>query len=356
MKRIVLRDGPAHSGSSDARDIGTMEFRDPVFLILLLIIPVLVFAKLKQKRGVALKFSALQELKSALPASGVKWNYLQLVLRCAAIFLVVLSLARPERGIAHTKVFSEGIDIVLAIDVSSSMDARDMTDDLNVNRLDVAKEVVKKFIEERKNDRIGITVFARYAYTQAPLTLDHDVLIELVDRLKIVQAGGEEDGTAIGSAIITSVARLKESKAKSKVIVLLTDGRNNYGEIGPESAAEIAKSLEVKIYTIGVGKEGSAPYPVKNIFGETTFARVPLDLDKKMLMQIAEITGGKYFRAQNETALEEIYNRINKMEKVEIEEEKYTEYRELFPYLLLPAFLLLLAEVVLSQTVLRRLP
>lgn len=333
-----------------------MKFLNPTVLVLLLIVPVLVVLRLKLRRGVTLKFSALEELKLALPRGGGKLRYVQLALRSAAIFLIVLSLARPVRGIAHTKVYSEGIDIILALDVSSSMDARDMADDLSVNRLEVVKEVVKRFILERRNDRIGIIAFARYAYTQAPLTLDHNVLVDLVERLNIVPRGGPEDGTAIGSAIITSVVRLKESGAKSKVVVLLTDGRNNYGEIGPESAAEVARSLEIKIYTIGTGKEGLAPYPVRDLFGQMTFARVPLDLDKETLMEIAEITDGEYFRAQNERALQRIYERINKMEKVEIEEEKYTEYRDLFPYLLLPAFLLLLVEVAVSQTVLRRLP
>ncbi len=333
-----------------------MEFRDPIILLLSLIIPLLVFLHLRQKRGVTLKFSALEELKLALPKGRGKLRYVQLVLRCAAIFLIVLGLARPVKGIAHTKIFSEGIDIILAVDVSSSMDARDMTDDIRINRLDVVKDVVRKFIPERKKDRIGIVAFARYSYTQAPLTLDHNVLVDLVDRLRTVPRGGKEDGTAIGSAIITSVARLKESDAKSRVIILLTDGRNNYGEIGPESAAEVAKSLEIKAYTIGVGKEGAAPYPAKNIFGQPIFVQQPLDLDEETLIRIAEITDGKGFRAQNERALEEIYDRIDKMEKVKIEEEKYMEYKDLFPYFLMPAFLLLMVELVMSNTVLRRLP
>jgi Ca-activated chloride channel family protein len=332
-----------------------MQFRDPIFLILLLLIPLLAIWRLKRARPVTLKFSALDALKAALPKHGGRRKYVPLALRCAAIALIAIGLARPLKGIAHTKVFSEGIDIVLAIDVSSSMDARDMTRDLNINRLDVVKEVVKKFISERKSDRIGVVAFARYAYTQAPLTLDHDILADLVERLKIVPRGGDEDGTAIGSAIITGVARLKESKAKSKVIILLTDGMNNFGEISPEGAGRLAKQLKVKIYTIGAGTKGRAPYPVQ-MFGRVTMTSVPVDIDEESLRKVAETTGGRYYRAQDERALQEIYDRINKMEKAEIEEEKYMEYRELYPFFLIPALCLLLAEIVVGQTLLRRLP
>lgn len=332
-----------------------MQFRDPVFLILVLLVPLLVIARLWRARPVTVKFSALDALRLALPAGVGRLKHLPLALRCAAIVLIVISLARPLRGIAHTKVYSEGIDIILAIDVSPTMDARDMTNDLRVNRLDVVKGVVKRFIPERKNDRIGVVAFARYAYAQAPLTLDHDVLIDLVERLKIVPRGGDEDGTAIGSAIITGVARLKESKAKAKVIVLLTDGMNNYGEISPEGAAQVARQLKIKIYTIGAGTKGDAPYPVQ-MFGQWTMTRVPVDIDEESLRTVAETTGGCYYRAQDERALKEIYDRINTMEKVRIEEEKFMEYRELFAYFLIPAFLLLLVETVVSQTILRRLP
>lgn len=332
-----------------------MKFNDPLILLLLLLIPVLVFVRTRRSRVSTIKFSAFDALKSSLPQRRRKSRYLLLGLRCSALFLVVLALARPLKGVSHTKVFSEGIDIMLAIDISSSMDARDMTDDPRINRLAAVTQVVEKFIEERKNDRIGIVVFARYAYTQAPLTLDHNVLIDLVERLKIVPMGGSEDGTAIGSAILTSVARLRDSKAESKVIILLTDGMNNYGEIGPESAADVAKSLGVKIYTIGAGRKGPAPYPFK-VMGQWTLRNVPIDIDEESLEKIAETTGGRYYRAQNEKALGEIYDRINLMEKVEIEEEKYTDYSDLFPCFLLPALALLLVEIVLGNTVLRRLP
>jgi Ca-activated chloride channel family protein len=347
--------GSAISWFQNHWDFIYMQFRDPIFLILLLFIPLLAIWRLKRARPVTVKFSALEELRAALPRRGGKRKYVPLALRSAAIALLVIGLARPLKGIAHTKVFSEGIDIILAIDVSSSMDARDMTRDLKINRLDVVKEVVKKFIEERKNDRIGVVAFARYAYTQAPLTLDHDILVDLVERLKIVPRGGDEDGTAIGSAIITGVSRLRESKAKSKVIILLTDGMNNAGEISPEDAARLAKQMKVKIYTIGAGTKGEAPYPVQ-MFGRVTMTTVPVYIDEEVLRKVAELTGGQYYRAQDERALQEIYDRINKMEKVKIEEEKYMEYRELFPFFLIPALCLLLMDIIVGQTFFRRLP
>lgn len=332
-----------------------MHFRDPIFLALLLLVPLLAVWRLKFSRPVTVKFSALEALRAALPKHGGRLRYVPLALRCAAIALAAVGLARPLKGIARTKVYTEGIDIILAIDVSSTMDARDMTRDLKINRLDVVKGVVKKFIPERKNDRIGVVAFARYAYTQTPLTLDHDILVDLVERLKTVPRGGGEDGTAIGSAIITGVARLKELKAKSKVIILLTDGMNNFGEINPEGAAKLAKQLKIKIYTIGAGTKGMAPYPVE-MFGRVTMAGIPVDIDEDTLRRVAETTGGQYYRAQDERALQEIYDRINKMERVKIEEEKYMEYRELFPFFAVPALLLLLAEIVVGQTLVRRLP
>lgn len=333
-----------------------MRFQSPLLLLLLLAIPLIAWLRRARRRPAAVLFSALGALREALPPGGIRFARLPFALRCAAAVLIVLALARPVKGIGRTKVFAEGIDIVLALDVSSSMDSRDMTDDLRVNRLDAVKDVVKRFIPERANDRLGIVAFARYPYTMSPLTLDHDLLLDIVDRLKIVTRGGDEDGTAIGSAIVTSLGRLKDSKAKSKVIILLTDGANNFGEVSPEAAAGIAKSLKVKIYTIGAGTEGEVPYPVTDDFGRLRFVRASFPIDEKTLRAIAETTGGEYFRAQDEKALREIYRRINAMEKVRIEEDKFTEHRELFPFLLIPALALLFAEAVASATLARRLP
>ena len=332
-----------------------MRFQSPLLLLLLLAIPLVAFIRMKRRRPATVKFSALDALRKALPPGGIRFARLPFLIRYAAAVLIVLALARPVKGVGRAKVFAEGIDIVLALDVSSSMDARDMTDDLRVTRLDAVKEVVKRFIPERRNDRIGIVAFARYAYTMSPLTLDHDLLLDIVDRLKIVPRGGDEDGTAIGSAIVTAVARLKDSKAKSKVVILLTDGMNNFGEVSPESAAGIAGSMKSKIYTIGAGTKGLAPYP-RTIMGQIFFDRVPIDIDEETLRKVAETTGGQYYRAQDEKALMQIYNRINAMERVRIEEDKYSEYREIFPFLLIPALALLFLEAGLSATLLRRLP
>ena len=331
-----------------------MRFQSPLLLLLLLAIPPAAWLRLR-RRPPAVNFPAFNALREALPAGRIRLSRLPLILRCLAAACIVLALARPVQGVGRARVFAEGIDIVLALDLSSSMDARDMTGDLRVNRLDAVKEVVKQFIPARRNDRIGIVAFARYAYTMSPLTLDHDLLLEIVDRLKIVPRGGEEDRTAIGSAIIAAVARLKDSEAKSKVVILLTDGVNNIGEIGPESAAEIAKSLKIKIYTIGAGTKGLAPSPV-SVMGRVVFERAPTDIDEETLRMIARTTGGQYHRAQDEEALRRIYDRINAMEKVQIEEDRFSEHRELFPFLLIPAFVLLFAEAAAGATVLRRLP
>lgn len=333
-----------------------MRFQSPLLLLLLLAIPPVALACMKRRRPATVIFSALDALREALPRGGIRFARLPLILRCAAAVLIVVALARPVKGVGRAKVFAEGIDIVLACDMSSSMDSRDMTDDLRVNRLDAVKDVVKRFIPERRNDRMGVVAFARYPYTMSPLTLDHDLLLDVVDKLKIVPRGGDEDSTAIGSAIVTSVARLKDSKAKSRVVILLTDGANNYGEVSPESAAGIAKSMKIKIYTIGVGTKGPVPYPVTDEFGRPVFARASFPIDEETLRKVAEATGGQYYRAQDEKALKQIYDRINAMEKVRIEEDKFSEHRELFPFLLIPALALLFGEAVLSATLLRRLP
>jgi len=221
------------------------------------------------------------------------------------------------------------------------------------NRLYVSKEVVKDFIEWRENDRIGMVVFAGQAYTQCPLTLDYDVLLQFLEKVEI---GMVEDGTAIGSAIGVCVNRLKTSKAKSKVVILLTDGRNNAGGIDPLTAAELAKTFGTKIYTVGAGTKGLAPYPVKNLFGLKTYRSIQIDIDEEGLTEIAKITGGRYFRATDTASLKEVYRQIDSLEKTKMEEAKYTEYSELFTYLLIPAFGILLLEVVLANTRFRRIP
>ena len=275
-------------------------------------------------------------------------------MRCIVILLIAIGLARPQKGVEESKLVGEGIDIVLVIDVSGSMRAEDFQiAGESYNRLHVVKAVVKDFIKGRSNDRIGIVVFAGRPYTLCPLTLDYGWLIQNLDRAKI---GMLEDGTAIGTAIATGCNRLRESSADSKVLILLTDGRNNTGRISPETAANLAKTLNVKIYTIGAGTKGMAPYPSRDLFGNKIYQPVKIEIDDESLTQVAQETGGRYFRATDTENLRQIYDDIDKMEKTEIETPQYLEYKEFYPYFLIPALIGFLAELALANTRLRRLP
>jgi Ca-activated chloride channel homolog len=264
--------------------------------------------------------------------------------------LAVLALARPQAGTREIDVKSEGIDIVLAVDASGSMKAEDFKPN---NRLFVAKEVAAQFVDGRQGDRIGIVVFAGEAFTQCPLTLDYGILKELIGAIDF---GIEPDGTAIGMAIANSVNRLRRSEAKSKVVILLTDGINNSGAIDPLTAAEAASALNIKIYTIGVGVEGEAPYPVDDpVFGRR-YVRMPSDVDDEALGKIAERTGGLYFRATSPEALREIYARIDRLEKTKVETREYVDYSDLGPELTVWAAALLTLTVLAGATFLSRLP
>jgi len=329
--------------------------KDPLILCLIIILVPLILANyIFRKDSGILRFSSLGYFKRIEQGSSVKYRHILIALRVLVIILLVFALARPQSGKAHSKVTTEGIDIVLALDVSGSMLAEDFQlKNKRRNRLYVAKEVVKDFIEWRENDRIGMVVFAGQAYTQCPLTLDYDVLLQFLEKVEI---GMVEDGTAIGSAIGVCVNRLKSSKAKSKVVILLTDGRNNAGGIDPLTAAELSKTFGMKIYTVGAGTKGLAPYPVKNLFGLKTYRSIQIDIDEEGLTEIAKITGGKYFRATDTASLKEVYQQIDSLEKTKMEEAKYTEYSELFIYLLIPALGILLFEVVLANTRFRRIP
>jgi Ca-activated chloride channel family protein len=332
-----------------------MTLKDPLVLSLIIIlIPLILANYILRKDSGNLRFSTLNYFKKIEQGSFVKYRHVLIALRVLIIVLLVIALARPQSGKAHSKVTTEGIDIILALDVSSSMLAEDFN--LNKkrrNRLYVAKEVVKDFIEWRQNDRIGMVVFAGQAYTQCPLTLDYDVLLQFLEKVEI---GMVEDGTAIGSAIGVCVNRLRTSKAESKVVILLTDGRNNAGEIDPLTAAELSKTYGMKIYTVGAGTKGLAPYPTKNLFGLKTYRSIQIDIDDEGLTEIAEITGGKYFRATDTESLKEIYRQIDSLEKTKMEEAIYTEYDELFHYLVIPALGMLLFEVVLANTRFRKIP
>jgi Ca-activated chloride channel family protein len=268
--------------------------------------------------------------------------------------LMIVGLARPQRGHSRTEVTANGIDIVLALDVSGSMQALDfLINGRRQNRIDVVKAVVAKFIDERTDDRIGIISFAGAPYLISPITLDHDWLQQNLERVTI---GGTDDGTAIGSAIAASVNRLRMTTAKSKVVVLLTDGVNNTGKISPIAAAEAAKALGVKVYTIGVGVRGKAPIPVRDQAGNMRIIMAQVDVDEKTLQTIASETGGKFYRATDTDSLQKIYEQINQYEKTAQTVQKFERYDELYPWAVIPAMAILALGSLLSQTRYRRLP
>lgn len=271
-----------------------------------------------------------------------------MLLRTVALSMIIIAIARPRSSSKMDKIDTEGIDIVLAMDVSTSMLARDFTPD----RISAAKDIAIEFISQRPSDRIGIVVFAGESYTQCPLTTDRATLINL---MKEIQTGLIEDGTAIGNGLATAVARMQGSDAKSRVVILLTDGVNNRGEITPQTAADIAKTYGIRVYTIGVGANGTAPYPVITPWG-VQMQDVEVEIDEDLLKGIAETTGGRYFRATDNTKLSEIYSEINKMEKARTTIDSFPVYKELFMDLALVALICLLLEVVFNAFILKRLP
>jgi Ca-activated chloride channel family protein len=332
-----------------------MNLHDPLVLILIpLIIPLFLYKRRKRAAVSAFKFSSgdlVGKLKGSLK---LKLSQNLIYLRVLAVILLIIALSRPLAPVADSKIQSEGIDIVLAIDCSTSMLAEDFKlGGQRQNRIEVVKNVVRDFILGRKNDRIAIVAFASRAYTVCPLTLDYGWLLDNLDR---VRTGLVEDGTAIGSGIATSLNRLRDVKAKSKVVILLTDGRNNTGKISPLTAAEAAKALKVKVYTIGAGSKGPVPYPVKDFFGNTVYQPIQIDIDEDTLIKIADMTGAKYFRATDTESLRKIYKEIDGLEKTAIEEKGYMEYNELFGIFLTLSLLVLFLEIVLSNTILRKLP
>lgn len=323
-----------------------------VFLIGLVLIAGMLVFHYRRKRftSASLRYSDIRIVNRAARSSRQKYRFVLSILRVLVVALLIIAFARPRAGTEVTDVTSEGIDIVMLLDVSSSMLAEDFKPN---NRLFVAKEELKKFVNKRTNDRIGLVVFARYAYTQCPLTLDYGVLLNFVDQ---VEMGVVDDGTAIGMAIATAANRLRESNAKSKIMVLLTDGDNNAGEIDPLTAANIAAAYDIKIYTIAAGRPGNAMYPVQDpIFGKR-YIYQPTRVDEESLRQIAERTGGKYFRARSGEELDLIYSTIDKLEKTEIKVAAHVQYRELFQYFVYAALALLALEILLANTWFRKLP
>ena len=310
----------------------------------------------KPKGTAAIRYSSISPLRTLKPSRTILYRRGVQCFRLGAVLLLVLAAARPQSGRRRAEVKTEGIDIVLAVDTSGSMQALDLDADRSItkrrNRLQVASEVVTDFVEKRENDQVGLVVFGEQAFTQCPLTLDHGIVATFLSQLEIGMAG---DGPAIGSAIGTAVKRLKKSEAKSKVIILLTDGRSNAGDLSPKKAAEIAETFGIRIYTIAAGTRGKAPFLVKTLFGMQPQYQA-VEIDEAGLKEIAEITGGAYFRAEDLKALESIYDQIDALETTEITNTAYLEYDEKFEVFVAPALLLLLMEILLLGTRLRKVP
>ena len=327
-----------------------IQFADPIFLWLLLAVPIVAYFMFRKRREAAIKFSDISLLRSVRRSSRVKNRKVLQLLRLLALCLLIIAMARPQAGKKTTEVTTEGIDIMLALDISGSMKAEDFKP---MNRLVAAKEVIKEFVQGRQNDRIGLVIFSRQSFTQCPLTMDYGVLLNFLDQ---VDFGMIEDGTAIGLGIANAVNRLRNSDAKSRIIILLTDGINNAGEIDPNTAADIAKTLGIRIYTIGAGKLGKALYPIDDpIFGRR-YVQIENELDEKQLTEVAESTGGKYFRAKSEDMLKNIYQQISELEKTKFKVKEYLQFDQYFPYFLIAAALAILLELLLRETLFRRLP
>jgi Ca-activated chloride channel family protein len=329
-------------------------FAYPWLLLLLLIVPLLAWLKGRAGQKRAFLYSSVGLVKNIIGLNRSSVGSILLKLRWLALIFLIIAIARPRLGEGQAKVRASGIDIVVALDLSGSMAAEDF--ELNgqpANRLAMAKDVLRTFIRKRTSDRIGLVAFAGRAYIATPLTLDHDFLLSNLDRLDI---GKIEDGTAIGSAISAAANRLRDLKAKSKIIILMTDGQNNAGKVPPITAAEAAQALGVRVYTIGVGTRGVARVPYVNVFGQKGYVDQKVDIDEETLTKIAQMTGGKYFRAENSAGMRNTYAEIDRLEKTEVEMKKYQRYRELFPWFILAGLVLVLLETILSNTVWRRLP
>lgn len=328
-----------------------MHFASPYYLWLLaLIVPMIAYYVWRVRQGgAAIQISTVEGVLRAPKSVRYYLRHLPFVLRTAAYALLVVALARPQGIEQNVRTSTEGIDIILSIDVSGSMLARDFKPD----RITAAKEVAASFISDRVGDRLGLVVFAGEAFTQSPLTTDQSTLQTLLARIR---SGLIEDGTAIGNGLATAINRLRESEAKSKVIILLTDGINNRGEIAPMTAAEIARAQGIRVYTIGVGSRGTAPYPAVDMFGNMTFINQKVEIDEKTLTEIARLTGGRYFRATDKEKLQAIYDEINQLEKSRVEVTERITYHELFLGWVLAALALLTAELLLSNLVLKRIP
>lgn len=327
-----------------------IQFANPEFfwgfiLIALLIVYRIFFSSKKQP---AVKFSDTSQFKVNKNWK-VRLREIPLFLRVVALSLILIVLARPQTSSTEETRSTEGIDIVMALDISSSMKA----EDFKPNRIEAAKRTALEFIEQRPNDRIGLVVFAGQSFTQCPVTIDHDILKQLLSE---IETGMVKDGTAIGMGLATSVSRLKDLESKSKVVILLTDGENNAGSVSPGTAAEIAKTFGIRVYTIGVGTTGKAPITVKDRFGRSRKIMQEVKIDEELLNKISDITEGEYFRAKNNDALKDIYSRIDEMEKIEVDISYFSNYTEEFLPFAIAAGVLLLLDFLLRISIFRKLP
>jgi Ca-activated chloride channel family protein len=329
-------------------------FLQPEWFWLLVLLPIVMLWRGRRGPIAAIEYSDVSLAREVARASRNRIGRLLWVLPILACALMIAGLARPQRAHSRTEVTANGIDIVLGLDVSGSMQALDFKiDQQRVSRIEVVKSVVSKFIDERPDDRIGLIAFAGAPYLVSPMTLDHDWLQQNLER---VSTGAADDGTAIGSAIAACVNRLRLTPAKSKVVILLTDGVNNTGKISPLAAAEAAKAMGVKIYTVGVGVRGNAPVPIRDAAGNTRLITVKVDVDEKTLQAVADETGGKFYRATDTDSLQKIYEQINRFEKTAQTVQKFERTEELYPWALIPSLAILGLGLTLQQTWARRLP
>ena len=332
-----------------------MTFAHPYLLLLLLLLPLLAWLKGQRGSPPAFLYSSVKLVEGLARARRSHAGNFLAALRWLVLAIFIVALAQPRLSKSTTEVKASGVDIVIALDMSGSMISEDfVVKGERVNRFNMARSVLKNFIDKRPNDRIGLVVFATQAYIATPLSLDHDFLQENLDRLEI--GAIDQNSTAIGDGLGTAVNRLRDLKAKSKIVILATDGQNNSGKLDPLLAAEAAAAVKVKVYTVGIGEQGSAPMPVFMGGQKVGYQNVPVDVDEATLQKIADKTGGKYYRADNAEKFQQIYNEIDKLEKTEASVKKYTEYKELFPWFVAAGLALLLLEFVLSQTTFRRLP
>ena len=328
-----------------------MEFGQPYYLLLLLLLPILIlwYFKKGQNQEATIRYSNIDLIPKSVIRSGRMKNLVFILGRIVIMLLIILALARPRLTDTVRETKTEIIDILLVIDQSSSM----LAQDFKPNRLEAAKEVAKTFIQDREGDRLGLIVFAGESYIQCPLTRDIDVLLQFTDEIKIINR--EHDGTAIGMAIANSINRLRESEAKSKTIILLSDGSNNQGELDPITAADLAAKFDIKIYTVAAGTHGLAPYPVTDAWGRQVIQKVQVDVDEESLKEIAEITGGQFFRATDNKSLQKVYQEIDELERTEIEVTEYQNYTEFYSWLTIPAAFASIFFIILSRGIFHKL-